>query len=160
MWNICSFVTLRQVWTRLTLDGQPFLKGTSLTNTFGIFWDAFASSIAIGYGGGYTAKRHTLQYAVRETAKLKVDNFSFSTNLNSSNLADGFFEIYLYLRLPFTHEVVEGSAYRPNLLLKRSRPLPGRGDLPRIAEAWPVSANVLADTTPKTRSWAILVVYD
>lgn len=50
-----------------------------LTNTFGIFWDAFASSIATGYGGG-TAKRHTLQYAVRETAKLKVDNFSFSTS--------------------------------------------------------------------------------
>lgn len=38
---------------------------------------------------------------------------------------------YLQLR---DAEVVEGSAYRPNLLLKRSRPLPGRGDLPRIAE--------------------------
>lgn len=30
LWNICSCVMLRQVWTRLTLDGQPFLKGTSV----------------------------------------------------------------------------------------------------------------------------------
>lgn len=92
-----------------------------LTNIFGIFRDAFASSITMG---GDTAK----------TAK--VDTFSFSTS-ELIYLADGFFEIYM--RLPFSHEVVEGSAYRPNLLLKRSRPLPGRGDLPRIAEAWPVS---------------------